>query len=172
MSAGNIKCIAHAAFKCKNVEETVNFYTKCLGCTVKFTLTYKEWLAHLNKQEAETGVPTDPGYKKSVEALAAADQTWITYIDLGNDQFIELFHPEGTTEHGLTDGRLNFQHLAIEVDDIHAFTEKIRANGAPIDIEPSFGLEHTWQMWSHDPDGNKIEFMQYSERSFQLVGKN
>lgn len=24
---------------------------------------------------------------------------------------------------------------------------------------------------SHDPDGNKIEFMQYTDRSYQVVGK-
>ena len=32
-------------------------------------------------------------------------------------------------------------------------------------------MDNTWQMWSHDPDGNKIEFMQYTEKSFQLVGR-
>ena len=51
------------------------------------------------------------------------------------------------------------------------FTEKIRATGAPIDSEPAMGMEHTWQMWSHDPDGNKIEFMQYTDKSYQVVGK-
>ena len=168
MSTGKIKSIGHAAYKCENLEKTVAFYRDVLGCPVKFELTYREWLNY-NLQKAEKeGKTMDPEWVGHMKALG--DQVWITYIDI-NGEFIELFYPEGVTEHQLPGRTLNYQHLSLEVDDIHAFTEKIRALGAPIDSEPSLGLEHTWQMWSHDPDGNAIEFMQYTDRSYQLVGK-
>ena len=42
--------------------------------------------------------------------------------------------------------------------------------GINIDIEPKIGNSHTWQMWIHDPDGNRIEMMQYTDESFQITG--
>ena len=73
---------------------------------------------------------------------------------------------EPTGEH------LNYSHVALLVEDIHAAHAELVEKGVPIDTPPKLGLEGTWQMWSHDPDGNKIEFMQYTETSWQLTGKN
>ena len=161
--------IGHVALRCKDLETTVSFYRDVLGCPVKFRLTFREWLNFRKIQAAEKGETLTEEY---VDGLAKrGDETWIAYMDLGG-QFIELFDAEGATIEAIPDGRFfNYQHVSLELDDIHDFTEKIREKGAPIDSEPSLGLEHTWQMWSHDPDGNKIEFMQYTDRSYQVVGK-
>lgn len=32
------------------------------------------------------------------------------------------------------------------------------------------GQSETWQMWIHDPDGNKFEIMQYTDKSLQHHG--
>ena len=45
--------------------------------------------------------------------------------------------------------------------------EDLRGQGAPIFREPSLGLDHNWQAWVHDHDGNAIEFMQLTEESPQ-----
>ena len=42
--------------------------------------------------------------------------------------------------------------------------------GVDIDIEPNKGQSETWQMWIHDPDGNKFEIMQYTDKSLQFKG--
>ena len=42
--------------------------------------------------------------------------------------------------------------------------------GIEIDIEPNKGQSETWQMWIHDPDGNKCEIMQYTDLSLQHQG--
>lgn len=160
--------IGHIALKCANVDESVKFYTEVLGGVKKFELTYEEWLQHIGTTNGEAAKAAKEAELREKGLLG---QVWITYIQLGS-QFVELFNPEGITKYNLPDGALNYSHVALVVDDIKAYTEQIRKNGAVIDVEPSFGLDYTWQMWTHDPDGNKIEFMQYSERSFQLVGKN
>ena len=158
--------IGHIALRCADVEESVKFYTEVLGGNLKFVLTYEDWLEDTGKKKGE-----EAKAKLYEQVKDYIGQKWITYVQLGS-QFVELFNPEGIEEHSLTDGKLNYQHVALMVDDIHAYTEMIRERGAVIDTEPSFGLDNTWQMWTHDPDGNKIEFMQYSDKSFQLVGKN
>ena len=161
--------IGHVAFKCRNVEESLHYYHDILGCPIKFRLTYGEWARYVLDEAEKNGTAPNP-YAQSV--LSRGDDVWITYIELGNGQFAELFDPDGTTEAGLVDGKLNYQHVAIVTDDIHALYKSILEKGGPIDSAPSFGMEHTWQMWSHDPDGNKIEFMQYTDQSFQVVGRS
>lgn len=44
--------------------------------------------------------------------------------------------------------------------------------GDYIDLPPQMNCDHTWSMWFHDPDGNRIEVHQYTERSYQLIGRN
>jgi expansin (peptidoglycan-binding protein) len=46
-------------------------------------------------------------------------------------------------------------HVCLLMDDVHA----------PIDAEPTIGLDGNWQVWTHGPDGNRIELMQISEGS-------
>ena len=48
------------------------------------------------------------------------------------------------------------------VDDIYEAREELVKAGIEIDIEPNKGQSETWQMWIHDPDGNKFEIMQYT----------
>ena len=48
--------------------------------------------------------------------------------------------------------------------------EELVKAGIEIDIEPNKGQSETWQMWIHDPDGNKFEIMQYTDKSLQHHG--
>lgn len=61
-------------------------------------------------------------------------------------------------------------HLALEVEDIQETYEELKCKDVKIKTAPSLGLENTWQLWVEDPDGNSIEFMQYEEDAWQLVG--
>lgn len=93
-------------------------------------------------------------------------------MDLGTGSFIELFDREdATVPNPPSDEQFNYKHLALEVDDIHALKEELIRRGVEIDRGPTFGIEGTWQMWTHDPDGNQIEWMQYTETSMQLTGR-
>jgi len=158
-----IKEIGHLAFTCADLDTSVAFYRDKLGFTNKFTISYGELLDSM-------GPSPDP--ETAARLGAIRDRIWISYFDIGNGQFVELFDKGGATipcvpgsEH------LNYSHLALLVEDIHAAHAELIEKGVPIDTPPKLGLEGTWQMWSHDPDGNKIEFMQYTAASWQLTGK-
>lgn len=161
--------MSHVAFKCADLNKTVEYYRDVLGGEEAFELLYSEFYI-FKKQEAEAaGVEFDPSFEKNFGVYG--DKVWIRYVKFG-PVFVELFDAGAADKYfEYDDSHFNYQHLSLEVDDIHEFTEMIRSKGAPIDSEPALGLEHTWQMWSHDPDGNKIEFMQYTDRSYQVVGK-
>lgn len=107
------------------------------------------------------------------QLMPRCNEPWIVYMQVTERLFIELFDPQGAQNCCVPkNGDLNYQHLALIVEDIHAAREELASKGVPIDIEPNLGMDSTWQMWSHDPDGNKIEFMQYTDRSMQLIGRN
>ncbi|MDR0313952.1 MAG: VOC family protein [Treponema sp.] len=80
-------------------------------------------------------------------------------------QFIEIF-PDGCGEQSKNDN-IGIKHICIEVDNTAAFLEEIRARGAPIDTELKTGYSKCIQFWTHDPDGNKIEFMELLPESLQ-----
>lgn len=100
------------------------------------------------------------------------DKIRISYFDIGNRQFFELFDASSATI-PCVPGRdsLNYDHVSLVVDDIHAAHEELLSKGIPVDTPLQMGMEGTWQMWSHDPDGNKIEFMQYTDNAWQLIGR-
>ena len=88
----------------------------------------------------------------------------LVYLHVAGDRFIEVF-PGGPAP--AKDRPGSFMHLCLLVDDVKALVEELRAAGVPIFREPSLGLDHNWQAWVHDPDGNAIEFMQLTEESPQ-----
>lgn len=89
-------------------------------------------------------------------------EPWIEYIKVGSGQFIELFYSEGLPAKGCS-----YAHLCLEVDDIQEIAGRLTAMGAPLDSPPKQGRDTNWQCWSHDPDGNRIEFMCLSDTSPQ-----
>ena len=105
----------------------------------------------------------------------AEGQTFGVYFECGDTTFIEIFDKElaakqwGGDGLPLTAGN-RYNHLCLEVIDIPAHCEKLRARG--VDIGPiTTGLDHSFQAWTADPDGNKLEFMEYTHRSWQLQAR-
>ena len=88
----------------------------------------------------------------------------LVYLHVAGDRFIEVF-PGGPEP--MQDRPGSFMHVCLVVDNIKPLIEELRAAGVPIFREVSLGLDHNFQAWVHDPDGNAIEFMQLSEDSPQ-----
>lgn len=84
------------------------------------------------------------------------------YLKLGGKTFIEVF--KGTPR-----DVGNIDHLAIETDDIDQVISKLRANGFEAS-DKKLGGDHTWQSWTRDPNGVRIEFHQYTPDSMQFKG--
>lgn len=85
------------------------------------------------------------------------------YLKLGRRTFIELF--EGRD---LAAGAQNaaYRHVCLEVDDIVATVETLRARGVEA-TDPKLGSDHAWQSWIKDPEGNAIELHAYTPQSWQ-----
>ena len=160
-----IKEIGHLAFTCADLEASIEFYRDKLGFKNKFSISYADYLEHLKKQP-----DANPEYMAYLESIK--EKTWISYFEMGGGQFVELFDRGNSTIPCVPTGEhLNYSHVALLVEDIHEAHRELVEKGVPVDTPPKLGLEGTWQMWSHDPDGNKIEFMQYTKDSWQLTGR-
>lgn len=88
----------------------------------------------------------------------------LAYLHVGGDRFIEIFPggPEPDAQR-----KASFMHLCLLTDNLYGMVETLRAANIPIDREPKMGLDHNWQAWTHDPDGNAIELMQIMPESPQ-----
>jgi lactoylglutathione lyase len=91
--------------------------------------------------------------------------TGTVYFYIAPGQFIEIF-PDGAGSQP-EDGNIGIKHICIEVDNAAGFQEEFRARGGVIDVPLKTGYSKCIQFWTHDPDGNKIEFMELPPESLQ-----
>ena len=89
-------------------------------------------------------------------------EPWIRYIMAAPGQFIELFYNRKGENN-----KVSYSHLCLKVDDIEKIHALMIEKDIPIDVAPKQGSDGNWQCWTHDPDGNRIEFMQMSPESMQ-----
>ncbi|MBQ2956943.1 MAG: VOC family protein [Clostridia bacterium] len=165
-----IRQFGHVAFRCSDLEKSLAFYRDQLGFPEKFRLTYGDYAQAVINGAQQSGQPVNQALVDKF--TAKKDRTWIVYLDLGTGSFIELFDREDATElNPPSDKQFNYKHFALEVEDIHKLKEDLIARGVAIDRGPTYGIEGTWQMWTHDPDGNQVEWMQYTDVSMQLIGR-
>ena len=98
------------------------------------------------------------------------NQPWLDYIEVAPHQYIELFHTAGRQlkeDRDLSDA-YGYQHLCLEVDDIQAAYDAVVANGITPDTEIQLGADGAYQFWLVDPDGNRLELMEYAPGAKQL----
>lgn len=100
-----------------------------------------------------------------VHGIPRDGKPWIEYIKVAKERFIELFYPAEGLDFYKTIA--SFSHLCLSVRDIRQIEKTLNAANWPIDTPVKQGKDGNWQMWSHDPDGNRIEFMQMSPDSLQ-----
>lgn len=93
---------------------------------------------------------------------------WLVYLKVAEGQFIELF-PGAEETHTEAKGAA-VVHICLQVDDIHKTYKELTARGLIPHAEPLMGADNSWQFWTSDPDGNPIEFHQFTPESMQLRG--
>jgi lactoylglutathione lyase len=88
----------------------------------------------------------------------------IEYIRAGKAHFFELFYdsPESPPVPAAS-----FNHVCLSVGDILAVEKRLDSLNWPVDVRPRKGMDGNWQMWTHDPDGNRLELMQLDPESLQ-----
>ena len=150
--------IMHVTFFTHQMDEMRRFYTEVLGGEVKIVTRAYLYKGHNKKRYADIA-EVDP------------NRIIIMYIELAPGQFIELFPAtDEQLPHPAWNAEVGYSHFALMVDDIYAARKELEERGLAFDTEISKGPSETYQMWAHDPDGNKFEIMQYTDKSFQIVG--
>jgi lactoylglutathione lyase len=139
-----IRHLAHLCFHTDNVAAMVRFYNEGLGLPIKFTMT------------------TDDG-----EGLGY-------YFACGDTTFIEIFNQAvAVKKWGGQMVALNqnpsspYKHFCLEVTGLVELKAKLESRG--IEVTPiRTGMDHSSQAWIQDPDGNRIELMEYTAASKQI----
>jgi lactoylglutathione lyase len=137
-----IRQLAHLNFVTNDLSRIIDFYVNKLGMSVKFTLD--------NAQ----GQPF--GY----------------YFGCGNMSFLEFFDQAMAVEvwggevEELANGT-QYRHFCLEVTGLDEYCKTLKSRGVEV-TEISLGMDHSKQAWVTDPDGNRIELMEYTPSSLQL----
>lgn len=92
----------------------------------------------------------------------------LVYLKIADNQFIELF-PGAKGPHAAPENS-GLVHLCLQVDDIQQTYAELTARGLVTNGEPHLGGDQSWQFWTSDPDGNPIEFHQFTAESRQITG--
>lgn len=153
------KSLMHIAFYTDNMDEMVNFYTNKLGGKIKAITKY--------------GIYKDREDRPAMQKIAKVDPEKIfnIYVELAPLQFVEFFPAtENQKDYIGWNEHKGYSHFALIVDDIYKAREELEARGVVFTTAISKGPSETYQMWSHDPDGNYFEIMQYTENSIQIKG--
>lgn len=138
-----IRRLAHLCLITDNLDRLVAFYRDGLGLRVKFR-------------------------------FAAADGAIFgAYVEAGDSTFLEFFDQKlaarqwgGDTGPLVTGNR--YGHLCLEVTGLADLHATLLARGVSVG-EIRTGMDSSLQAWLADPDGNRIELMEYTHRSAQLA---
>ena len=147
----------HVSFFTDQMDAMRDFYTDRLGFKTRIVTKAKAYF----------------GREGHFAKLAESDpeKVIIVYLEAAPGQFIELFpKAEGQKAAPEYNSTLGYSHFSLLVDDIFEAREELAEKGVQIDTEISKGPSETYKFWIRDPDGNRIEIMQFTERSYQIVG--
>jgi lactoylglutathione lyase len=130
--------IGHIAITCKDMDRSLDFYTRILGLPEAFRMHHED-----------------------------GGSLWMVYLKTGGDDFIELF-TEGGDRPDLPANASGFKHLCLWVDDIEATLHDLQAKGLDVDPAGiRTGRSKCRQYFIADPDGVRIELMQLMPESKQ-----
>jgi catechol 2,3-dioxygenase-like lactoylglutathione lyase family enzyme len=144
--------ITHCSFRCNNFEKTLSFYRDILEIPLTFTLRNED------------------------------GSVWLSYLEVAPGEFIELFNEayKGKNEWKPK----GHHHTCLLVDDIQETARALESKGVllthgpvalqspfrvPYRVEGTRGQCNSWAFYIQDPEGNEIEFMQYTPESLQVV---
>ena len=102
------------------------------------------------------------GMKRAFDFVNDEGVRFGVYIHAGGRTFVELFVGEvaGQAAEG------SYRHFCLEVDDFDATVAEMRGRGVEL-TAPQLGSDGSWQCWTADPDGNRIELHGYTPDSKQ-----
>lgn len=173
--------LAHVSYNAKNMDDMLKFYEAILGMKRLFTLKIRDLYdtikSHWIGQEEEGYIPSDDerAYAASLEGIL--DENWIVYLKLSNRQYIELFydidgfgaHKDETSKRGSSYG---YKKMNFEVDDIQKIRKTLVEGGVMIQEDVHETVYGSRELVIYDPDGNEVQFVEYSQKEAENLGIN
>lgn len=105
------------------------------------------------------------GFAKQFDFLDKSGQLFGAYVKIAPDTFIEIFENPDSPK-----GQCPVNHFCLEVADIDAAVNFLKAQGIELFVDKKMGADNSWQAWFGDPDGVRIELHHYTASSSQLTG--
>lgn len=141
--------LGHCAYRTSNMDRSLDFYCNKLGLKKHFTLK-------------------DPD-----------GDVWLIYLKIAEGgEFLELF----SWEKPVDNERSAFQHVCLLVEDAKKAADALQEKGidvyygptwlgnkAPVPFVNKRGKCGCYCFYIEDPDGNQVEFQQYTEMSLQTM---
>lgn len=137
-----IRRLGHLCFVTDQLDVMIRFYTEVLGLRVVIDFR--------NAEGTLFGV-----------YLGCGDSTYVEVFD----RVLKARQWGGSADPRPPGGK--YDHFCLEVTGLDAFRADLIARGLKVS-EIFDGVDFSRQLWIHDPDGNAIEFMEYTARSLQL----
>lgn len=128
----------HVAFRVKNSDSMLDFYTRQLGLKEAFRIF------------------NDDGSLR------------IVYIHISDGQFLELCLGGSERSAFDDQTTVGFRHLCLTVTDLAATKQTWEARGVVFDSEILLMKDHNLAAFVRDPDGNKLEIVQLMPESPQF----
>ena len=89
----------------------------------------------------------------------------MVWLKVAPRQFLELF-PGGSKGAPAASG---YFHVCLQTDDIHGLYDELLKRGiTPRGRPEKHEDDHSWQFWIDDPEGNAIEFQEFTADSLEL----
>lgn len=102
------------------------------------------------------GIPTAFDFKRGDERIGY-------YLDFGARTFVEVFRKADSSF--AETNQIN--HICLETEVLDELIAHVRAQGVAI-TDKKLGVDGTWQAWTADPNGVKLEIFEYTSDSLQF----
>ena len=89
------------------------------------------------------------------------------YLEVAQGSYVEVFQRDEID----VKAKSPIKHFCLEVYDIEQIGLRLAENGYEA-TQKRLGTDQSWQMWTTDPTGVRIEFHQYTDRSSQITHEN
>ncbi len=131
-----INGVAHVAINVTDMEKSLEFYCNKLG------------------------------FKKAFEIFDDKENPWIVYVKICDNTFIELFY-NGVKdrEEAYSNDVCSYHHFCIASGDIDTLAKNLYDKNIIKEPKAGLGQDLNKNIWIHDPDGNAVEFVEYSKQS-------
>jgi len=104
------------------------------------------------------------GFKEAFDFTDEKRGKFGAYLHINNRCFIEMFKGELKPR---AEGQ-PYGHFCLEVNEIEKTVTELRKKGLDV-TEVKLGSDQSYQAWLADPDGNRIELHEYTEKSRQNI---